>query len=139
VPEYGDRICICSSLKDALCLWANTGIPSLAVQGEGYTMSNTAINELKRRFRDIYILFDNDKAGLENGIKFAEITGFNNLVLPTIEELGNPTKEEIKMEIEEVKETIENEKIWALTDDIHYQNIEILEEYLEVLEDMLNN
>lgn len=90
VPEYGDRICICSSLKDALCLWANTGIPSLAVQGEGYTMSNTAINELKRRFRDIYILFDNDKAGLENGIKFAEITGFNNLVLPTIEELGNP-------------------------------------------------
>ena len=35
VPEFGDKICICSSMKDALCLWANTGIPSISVQGEG--------------------------------------------------------------------------------------------------------
>lgn len=63
----------------------------------------------------------------------------NETVKFWVEELGNPTKEEIKMEIEEVKETIKNEKTWALTDNIHYQNIEILEEYLEVLEDMLNN
>ena len=63
----------------------------------------------------------------------------NETVKIWVEELGNPTKKEIKMEIEEVKETIKNEKTWALTNDIHYQNIETLEEYLEVLEDMLNN
>lgn len=82
VPENGDKICICASLKDALCLWANTGVPALALQGEGYPISNTAINELKRRYNKIYILFDNDKAGLEDGKKLAKETGFINIVLP---------------------------------------------------------
>lgn len=85
VPEYGRQICICSSLKDALCLWANTGIPSLAPQGEGYNMSNTAINELKRRYKEIFILFDNDEAGLKDGRKLAELTGFTNVTLPPFE------------------------------------------------------
>lgn len=82
IPEKGDKLVICSSLKDALCLWANTGIPALATQGEGYSMSETAINELKRRYKRIYILFDNDKPGIEDGIKLAKETGFINLVLP---------------------------------------------------------
>lgn len=86
VPEYGNKICICSSLKDALCLWANTGVPAIAVQGEGYRVSDTAINELKRRYKKIYILFDNDKAGLIDGKKLSESTGFINLVLPKFKE-----------------------------------------------------
>ena len=82
VPSYGTKICICSSLKDALCLWANTDIPALAVQGEGYSMSNTAINELKRRFNKVYICLDNDIPGLKDAEKLAEETGFINVVLP---------------------------------------------------------
>lgn len=85
VPEYGDRICICSSMKDALCLWANTGIPSIAIQGEGYGISDTAISELKRRYKHIYILLDNDEAGLKDGEKLSESTGFTNIVLPKFE------------------------------------------------------
>lgn len=86
VPEYGDKICICSSLKDALCLWANTGIPALAIQGEGYSISNTAVSELKRRYKEIYILLDNDEAGVQDALKLSESTGFTNIVLP--EEYG---------------------------------------------------
>lgn len=82
VPKEGDRVCICSSLKDALCLWANTGIPALAIQGEGYGMSNTAISELKRRFKQVYICLDNDKVGLEDALSLASKTGFTNVVLP---------------------------------------------------------
>ena len=85
VPEYGDKICICSSLKDALCLWANANIPSLSIQGEGYNMSNTAISELKRRYKEIYILLDNDEAGLKDGLSLSESTGFTNVVLPKFE------------------------------------------------------
>lgn len=84
VPEYGDKICICSSLKDALCLWINTKIPALSIQGEGYGISETAINELKRRYNNVYILLDNDKAGIEDAKKLAESTGFINVVLPSI-------------------------------------------------------
>lgn len=82
VPEYGEQICICSSLKDALCLWANTGIPSLAIQGEGYRMSNTAINELKRRYKQVFICLDNDGPGIKDAQKLSEETGFINVVLP---------------------------------------------------------
>lgn len=82
VPKIGDRVCICSSLKDALCLWANTGIPALAIQGEGYGISDTAVKELRTRFKKVYICLDNDKAGIKDAIKLAEDTGFINIVLP---------------------------------------------------------
>ena len=84
VPSTGDKVCICSSLKDALCLWSNTGIPALAIQGEGYAISDTAISELKRRFQNIYILLDNDEAGLKDAKLLASKTGFTNIVLPNI-------------------------------------------------------
>ena len=85
VPKTGNKICICSSVKDALCLWSNTGIPSVAIQGEGYSISNTAINELKKRYKKIYILLDNDKAGLKDAIKLEASTGFINIILPKFE------------------------------------------------------
>ena len=86
VPEYGEQICICSSLKDALCLWVNTGIPSLAIQGEGYRMSDTAISELKRRYKQVFIFLDNDEPGLKDAQKLSEETGFTNVVLPPFNE-----------------------------------------------------
>lgn len=86
VPEYGDKICICSSLKDALCLWINIRIPSIAIQGEGYRMSNTAINELKRRFKQVFICLDNDSPGLKDAKRLSKETGFINVVLPQFEE-----------------------------------------------------
>ena len=86
VPEYGDKICICSSMKDSLCLWANTGIPSLAIQGEGYRMSDTAISELKRRYKQVFICLDNDEPGLKDAQKLSEETGFTNVVLPPFNE-----------------------------------------------------
>lgn len=84
VPQKGKILCICSSLKDALCLWANTGIPAIATQGEGYSMSDSAIKSLKERYNKIYILYDNDEAGLIDGEKLSKETGFINLVLPKI-------------------------------------------------------
>lgn len=85
IPKEGDKVCICSSLKDALCLSCNTNIPALAVQGEGYSMSDTAIAELKKRYKKVFILFDNDEAGLIDGEKLSKKTGFTNLILPTFE------------------------------------------------------
>lgn len=82
IPEEGKAVCICSSLKDALCLWANTGIPSIALQGEGYGISNTAVSELKRRFKRVFILLDNDAPGLADAEKLAAETGFENIILP---------------------------------------------------------
>ena len=80
VPEYGDRIIICSSLKDALCISCQLHIPAIAPQGEGYNISETAIKELKRRYKKVFISYDTDLAGIVDGQKLSEQTGFKNIV-----------------------------------------------------------
>ena len=82
VPQTGDKLVICSSLKDALCLWANTGIPAIYVQSETTGLSQTALEVLRNRFRHIFICFDNDAPGLLDGEELALKTGFRNIVLP---------------------------------------------------------
>lgn len=80
VPQAGDRVVICSSLKDALCVSCQLHIPTLCLQGEGYGMSDTAINELKKRFKKVFIAFDVDKPGISDSTKLAEKTGFINII-----------------------------------------------------------
>ena len=80
VPEYGDRIIICSSLKDALCISCQLHIPAIAPQGEGYNISETACNELKRRYKQVFISFDVDAAGMKDAAKLSQTTGFKNIV-----------------------------------------------------------
>lgn len=86
IPEKGNLVCICSSMKDALCLWSNTGIPCIAIQGEGYTMSQTALSNLKERYKNICVCLDNDTVGLKDAEKFCEKTGFINIVIPSFKD-----------------------------------------------------
>ena len=80
VPEYGDRIIICSSLKDALCISCQLHIPAIAPQGEGYGISQTAVNELKRRYKKVFICYDVDAPGIEDAKKLSRQTGFPYIV-----------------------------------------------------------
>ena len=85
IPESGDKICICSSYKDAMSLWANTGIPAVAIQAEGFDISEHAQNDLRKRFRDVIIILDNDEPGIKYAEMLAEKTGFRNVTLPKFE------------------------------------------------------
>lgn len=80
LPPTGDKVVICSSLKDALCLRSQLHIPSIAPQGEGYNLSATAIKVLKERFKQVFICYDTDKAGLQDSHKLASSTGFINVI-----------------------------------------------------------
>lgn len=85
IPKTGERVIICSSLKDALCISCQLHIPTLAVQGEGYDMSVSAIENLKSRYKRIYVSFDTDTPGILNTKRLAERTGF----IPIIPDLGS--------------------------------------------------
>ena len=61
LPETGEQLIITSSRKDALCIWAQVGIPAVSLQGEGYGAKAQVMEELKTRFRNVYVLFDNDQ------------------------------------------------------------------------------
>lgn len=80
IPQKGKRVVICASLKDALCLSCQLNIPAVALQGEGYNISETAQNELKRRFEKVFICFDVDKPGIADSVSLAEKTGFINVI-----------------------------------------------------------
>lgn len=82
LPPKGDVLCVCASVKDALCLYQNTGIPAIALQGEGYFFKDSVTDIIKERFKTVYILFDNDETGIRCGQQMAEKTGFIYKELP---------------------------------------------------------
>lgn len=96
LPETGEYLIINSSKKDALCIWENTGIPCCSLQAESYLPKESVMNELKRRFKHIFILYDNDYTKDKNygeiqGKRIAETFGITQLSLPTILESKDPS------------------------------------------------
>lgn len=84
VPEYGDRVIISSSVKDALVLSCQLHIPAISPQGEGYGISGTAVSELKRRYKKVFISYDGDKTGVEDAKKLSKTTGFSIIYCPKL-------------------------------------------------------
>lgn len=66
LPPNGDKLIITSSLKDALCLWANLRIPSCCLQSEHTIPKKHVMEQLKNRFDKIYVFYDNDCTKLQN-------------------------------------------------------------------------
>lgn len=62
LPRTGELLIIQKSLKDVM-LMSEFGIPSVAVQAETAILSKDIADELKRRFKKIYVWYDNDDAG----------------------------------------------------------------------------
>lgn len=60
LPEKGEHLIITSSRKDALTIWENTGIPAISLQAESYLPKHSVVQQLKDRFKYIYVLYDND-------------------------------------------------------------------------------
>lgn len=88
LPPKGDTLIITSSLKDALCIFCNTGIPSVSLQAESYIPKESVINILKKRFNNIYILYDNDFNAVKNwgqlaSNKIAELFNLKQIKIPT--------------------------------------------------------
>lgn len=82
-----DSLIITSSLKDALCLWCNLNIPSVALQGEGYLPKEHVVNQIRRA--NTYILYDNDytspiNVGRQNGQKLAALFNLKQIEIPEL-------------------------------------------------------
>ena len=67
LKEEGDLI-ITKSMKDVMCLY-ELGYKAVAPQGETQHLSKSIIEDFFVKFKKIYILFDNDAAGLQGTLK----------------------------------------------------------------------
>lgn len=63
LPPKGDILFITKSLKDVMTLY-EMGIPSISPSSESTFIPEKALNEVKKRFKRIIILFDRDTAGV---------------------------------------------------------------------------
>lgn len=96
LPEKGDKLIITSSLKDAANLWTNLDIPAVALQGEGYLPKPSVMEEVKSRFRNVYVFYDNDytsenNPGKKYSIRLAEKYNLIRLEIPSIFEAKDPS------------------------------------------------
>lgn len=88
LPKNGNDLIITSSRKDAMCIWENTRIPACSLQAESYIPKEKVINELKSRFKNIYVLYDNDYNSEQNhgrilGNKLATKFGLIQIEIPS--------------------------------------------------------
>lgn len=87
LPEKGNKLIITSSRKDAMVISYYTNIPSISLQAESVIPKKKVIKELKKRFSEIYILYDNDFNGVKNwgrlhGNKLSEIYDIPQIEIP---------------------------------------------------------
>lgn len=74
LPAKGDILVITKSLKDVMCLY-EMGIPAISPSSESTWIPNDILEQLKKRFKRIFICFDRDPAGVRNLRKISLKTG----------------------------------------------------------------
>ena len=112
MPEFGDKIIIASSVKDALTISCNLHIPAIAPQGEGYNLSNSAVSELKRRYKKVFISYDGDLAGIDDAKKLSKFTGFSIIHCPILD-TPSQDREEVKKLMKEGLQKKDKAKDWS--------------------------
>ena len=96
IPDNGENLIITSSRKDALCIWENSGIPSLSLQAEGYIPKRHVVEQLKQRFNNVFVLYDNDFKSKENhglifGKRMADEFNITMLLIPEEYQTKDPS------------------------------------------------
>ena len=88
LPEKGEKLIITKSRKDIMSIYELTGVPATGLQNEKILPKPQVLEELKKRFDIIYVLYDNDfdkpvNWGREFGEKFSNECGLFQLEIPT--------------------------------------------------------
>ena len=96
IPKYGTNLIISSSVKDCLNIMCNFKIPSICLQGEGYLPKPHIMEELKSRYKNIIVLFDNDftnpnNPGHNDAKKLSEEYNLKMVEIPAKYEAKDPS------------------------------------------------
>lgn len=81
LPKKGNILVITKSMKDVMVL-SSFGIPAIAPQTETIVIDRDLDDNLKQRFENIFILFDNDKTGKIGSLKNVEANNYTPIFVP---------------------------------------------------------
>lgn len=99
LPKIGNICIITSSRKDAIVvksLFPSEYITSCSLQSENVHAKESVVNELKGRFKEVFVLYDNDfnseiNRGRVAGQKLCDETGFLQIEIPDMHQLKDPS------------------------------------------------
>ena len=80
LPKTGDVLIITKSMKDVMCLY-EMGISAISPSSESTFIPNKVLEQLKKRFKRIIILFDRDEAGVKYLRKMSLKTGLEGMLV----------------------------------------------------------
>lgn len=86
LPGYGKELIITKSVKDRIILY-NLGFNVVSTQGEDIDIDKEILDNLKERFTDVYVLYDNDYNKIVNvgklmGDKYQKLWGVKRILIP---------------------------------------------------------
>lgn len=92
--ERKDRLIICSSLKDGLCLklLKNIDCDFVAPSSEGVLIESNKIEKLKSVYKYVYVLMDNDAAGLKSTERYISTYNLKDLYLKLEKDVSDSVK-----------------------------------------------
>lgn len=82
LPPNGKQVFITGGEKDVMTLYANQ-YSAICLNSETAMPSSSLIEELKRRFDEVIVLYDIDKTGIEQSIKLCKKFGLKRMTLPS--------------------------------------------------------
>lgn len=80
LPKTGDILIITKSMKDVMCLY-EMGIPAISPSSESTFIPDKVLEQLKKRFKRIIIMFDRDGAGITYLRKMSRKTGLEGMLV----------------------------------------------------------
>lgn len=80
LPKTGDILVITKSMKDVMCLY-EMGIPAISPSSESTFIPDRVLEQLKKRFKRIIILFDRDETGVKYLRKMSQKTGLEGMLI----------------------------------------------------------
>lgn len=124
LPEKDDLVFVTGGEKDVLCLVSN-GFNAITLNSETSNLLDDTAQELKKRFKNVVVLYDNDATGIKQSQILASKYQIHRMELPKIPNNGkdvsdyfaqNGTIETFRMKLQEalnkpIAEAAEDEKV----------------------------
>ena len=100
-----DKLIVTKSLKDTICLF-KLGFPSISLHSECAYLPDFLIEKIESYCKDIYLLYDNDKTGIDHSKILCEQTKWKNIKLSCYNDSASymvkGLGEELKLELNHI-------------------------------------
>lgn len=88
LPKEGELVIIQKAAKEVMCLY-EMGYSSIATTAEGHSINSEFIKHLKKRFKRIVVMYDNDNSGIINAERISQKENIEAIFAPECKNISD--------------------------------------------------